>query len=68
MVDEVGYLAYGDVAANLLFHVVKERHLESRPMNEPLDRWGQVRSSPGKCLRSPQERCRESGGWLPRLG
>jgi len=46
VVDEVGYLTYGDDAANVLFHVVNERHLKRRPMifttNKPLDAWGQV--------------------------
>src|ERR671937_2280319 len=28
LVDEVGYLTCGDDAANLLFHVVNERHLK----------------------------------------
>jgi DNA replication protein DnaC len=46
VVDEVGYLAYGDDAANVLFHVVNERRLKRRPMifttNKPLDAWGQV--------------------------
>jgi len=46
VVDEVGYLAYGDDAANVLYHVVNERHLKRRPMifttNKSLDSWGQV--------------------------
>jgi len=46
VVDEVGYLAYGDDAANVLYHVVNERHLKRRPMifttNKSLDTWGQV--------------------------
>lgn len=46
VVDEVGYLAYGDHAANVLFHVVNERHLKRRPRifttSKPLDAWGQV--------------------------
>ncbi|MFO0711666.1 MAG: ATP-binding protein [Sandaracinus sp.] len=29
VVDEVGYLAYGDDAANVLYHVVNERHIEA---------------------------------------
>lgn len=44
--DEVGYLAYGNDAANVLFHVVNERHLKKRSMvfttNKPLDAWGRV--------------------------
>jgi len=46
VVDEVGYLSYGDDAANVLYHVVNERHLKRRPMifttNKSLDSWGQV--------------------------
>jgi len=32
VVDEVGYLTYGADAANMLFHVVNERHRRHRPM------------------------------------
>ena len=46
MVDEVGYLAYGDDAANVLFHVVNERHVRKRAMifttNKHPKRWGPV--------------------------
>jgi DNA replication protein DnaC len=46
VVDEVGYLAYGDDAANVLFHVVNERHLKRRSMlfttNKPMNQWGRV--------------------------
>jgi len=46
LVDEVGYLTCGDDAANLLFHVVNERHLKQRSMifttNKSLDAWGGV--------------------------
>ena len=46
VVDEVGYLTYGDDAANVLFHVVNERHLKRRSMifttNKPLNAWGKV--------------------------
>ena len=46
VVDEVGYLTYGTDAANVLFHVVNERHLKGRSMvfttNKPLVRWGDV--------------------------
>src|ERR1700676_2246029 len=45
-VDEVGYLAYGPDAANVLFHVVNIRHLKKRPMifttNKLLHQWGRV--------------------------
>ena len=44
--DEVGYLTYGVDAANVLFHVVNDRHLKRRSMifttNKPLKTWGRV--------------------------
>ncbi|MGE5716622.1 MAG: IS21-like element helper ATPase IstB [Acidobacteriota bacterium] len=46
VIDEVGYLAYGDDAANVLYHVVNERHLKRRSTifttNKSLDSWGRV--------------------------
>ncbi len=46
ILDEVGYLAYGDDAANVLFHVVNERHTKRRTMlfttNKHPKRWGPV--------------------------
>ena len=47
VIDEVGYLSYGPDAANVLFHVVNERHLRGRPMlfttnKSPLTAWGEV--------------------------
>ena len=46
VVDEVGYLAYGNDAANVLFHVVNERHIKKRAMvfttNKHPKRWGPV--------------------------
>lgn len=46
VIDEMGYLAYGSDAANLLFHVVNERHLKRRSMvfttNKGLKSWGKV--------------------------
>ena len=46
IVDEVGYLTYAQDAANVLFHVVNNRHLRKRPMifttNKPLNEWGKV--------------------------
>jgi hypothetical protein len=46
VVDEVGYLTYGTDAANVLFHVVNERHRRQRAMifttNQPLKAWGRV--------------------------
>ncbi len=44
VVDEVGYLAYGDDAANVLYHVVNDRHIKRRAMlfttNKHPKRWG----------------------------
>ena len=46
VVDEVGYLTYGTDAANMLFHVVNERHRRHRSMifttNKALKAWGRV--------------------------
>ena len=46
VIDEIGYLSYGPDAANVLFHVVNDRHLKKRPMifttNKPLNQWGKV--------------------------
>ena len=46
VVDEVGYLSYGADAANVLFHVVNERHIKRRAMvfttNKHPKRWGEV--------------------------
>jgi DNA replication protein DnaC len=46
VVDEVGYLTYGTDAANMLFHVVNDRHRKKRAMifttNKPLAGWGRV--------------------------
>lgn len=46
VVDEVGYLTYGTDAANMLFHVVNDRHRRRRAMlfttNKPLTSWGTV--------------------------
>jgi hypothetical protein len=46
LVDEVGYLTYGTDAANMLFHVVNERHRRKRSMifttNKSLKGWGRV--------------------------
>jgi DNA replication protein DnaC len=46
LVDEVGYLTYGDDAANVLYHVVNERHVKRRAMvfttNKNPKRWGAV--------------------------
>ncbi len=46
VVDEVGYLTYGTDAANMLFHVVNDRHKRKRSMifttNKPFAAWGRV--------------------------
>jgi DNA replication protein DnaC len=47
VIDEVGYLSYGPDAANVLFHVVNDRHLRRRPTlfttnKSPLTSWGEV--------------------------
>jgi DNA replication protein DnaC len=46
VIDEIGYLSYGQDAANVLFHVVNDRHLRKRPMifttNKAVSEWGKV--------------------------
>ena len=46
VVDEVGYLPYGDDAASALYHVVNDRHIRRRAMvfttNKHPKRWGDV--------------------------
>jgi DNA replication protein DnaC len=46
VVDEVGYLSYRSDAANMLFHVVNDRHKNKRAMifttNKALTQWGHV--------------------------
>ena len=46
VIDEVGYLTYGTDAANMLFHVVNDRHRRKRSMifttNKPPLAWGKV--------------------------
>lgn len=46
VIDEVGYLTYGPDAANVLYHIVNERHLTKRPTlfttNKPPATWGDV--------------------------
>jgi DNA replication protein DnaC len=50
VIDEVGYLSYGPDAANVLFHVVNDRHLRRRSMifttNKSLSAWGRVLHDP----------------------
>jgi DNA replication protein DnaC len=46
VVDGVGYLTNGTDAANMLFHVVNERHRRHRPMilttNKSAKAWGRI--------------------------
>jgi len=46
VIDEIGYLTHRPDAANVLFHVVNERHLRRRPIvmttNKPEAAWGGV--------------------------
>ena len=46
VVDEVGYLTYGDDAANVLYHVVNDRHIRRRAMifttNKHPKQWGRA--------------------------
>lgn len=46
VVDEVGYLTYGDDAANVLYHVVNDRHIKRRAMifttNKQPKHWGKA--------------------------
>ena len=50
IVDELGYLAHRPDAANVLFHVVNERHLRHKPTifttNKPLASWGRLLHDP----------------------
>jgi len=51
VVDEIGYLTHGADAANVLFHVVNERHQKKKPMifttnKSPLTQWGSVLHDP----------------------
>jgi DNA replication protein DnaC len=46
VIDEIGYLTHRPDAANVLYHVINERHLKRRPMllttNKPPAAWGNV--------------------------
>ena len=51
VIDEIGYLTYGPDAANVLFHVVNDRHLHHRPIifttnKSPFLDWGAVLHDP----------------------
>jgi len=71
VIDEVGYLAYGDDAANVLFHVVNDRHLRKRSMvfttNKRLADWGRVLHDPDLAA-AIVDRILERGRLLPLDG
>jgi DNA replication protein DnaC len=71
VIDEVGYLGYGDDAANVLFHVVNDRHLRRRSMvfttNKPLNAWGRVLHDPDLAA-AIVDRILERGRLLPLDG
>jgi DNA replication protein DnaC len=67
VIDEVGYLTYGPEAANVLYHVVNDRHLRKRPMvfttNKPLNGWGKVLHDPDLAS-AILDRVLERGRWI----
>jgi DNA replication protein DnaC len=67
VIDEVGYLSYGPDAANVLYHVVNDRHLRKRPMvfttNKPLTEWGRVLHDPDLAA-AILDRVLERGRWI----
>ena len=71
VVDEVGYLTYGTDAANMLFHVVNDRHKKRRSMifttNKPLGAWGAVLHDPDQA-QAILDRVLERGRLLPLDG
>jgi len=68
IIDEVGYLTYGPDAANVMFHVVNDRHLRKRPMifttNKPLSECVQLHSAPVTRSRWPVQPSRRTCGCL----
>ncbi len=50
VIDEIGYIGYGPDAANVLFHVVNDRHLRRGSAifttNKSLNAWGRVLHDP----------------------
>ena len=66
-IDEVGYLSYGPEAANVLYHVVNDRHLRKRPMvfttNKPMHEWGRVLHDPDLAS-AILDRVLERGRWI----
>jgi hypothetical protein len=67
VIDEVGYLTYGPEAANVLYHVVNDRHLRKRPMvfttNQPMHDWGRVLHDPDLAS-AILDRVLERGRWI----
>lgn len=67
VIDEVGYLTYGPEAANVLYHVVNDRHLRKRPMifttNKPMHDWGRVLHDPDLAS-AILDRVLERGRWI----
>jgi DNA replication protein DnaC len=67
VVDEVGYLTYGTDAANMLYHVVNDRHRRRRPMvftsNKHPDAWGAVLHD-DDLAQAIVDRVLERGRWL----
>lgn len=63
----MGYLSYGPDAANVLYHVVNDRHLRKRPMvfttNKPLTEWGRVLHHPDLAA-AILDRVLERGRWI----
>jgi DNA replication protein DnaC len=70
-VDEVGYLTYGPDAANVLFHVVNDRHLKKRPMvfttNKSMNEWGRVLHD-SDLAAAILDRILERGRWITMDG
>jgi DNA replication protein DnaC len=67
IVDEVGYLTYGPDAANVLYHVVNDRHLKKRPMvfttNKSRTDWGRVLHD-SDLAEAILDRILERGRWI----
>lgn len=67
IVDEVGYLSYGPDAANVLYHVVNDRHIRKRPMvfttNKAFSDWGRVLHD-SDLAETILDRVLERGRWI----
>jgi DNA replication protein DnaC len=67
VIDEVGYLTYGTDAANMLYHVVNDRHRRRRSMvftsNKHPDAWGGVLHDED-LAQAIVDRVLERGRWL----